>query len=65
MDKLIILDYVSGDVDIYPIEENYNNPNAEAILESLDYDVENCAWMITGENIVFRKKVIRNENSSN
>jgi hypothetical protein len=65
MNKLIILDYVSGDVDIYTLEENYDNPNVEAILESLNYDIENCAWMITRENIVFRKGVIRNENSNN
>ena len=46
MKYLIILDYISCTVHIYP----YNNPNDEEdedVLKGFGYNSGNCSWMIT------------------
>lgn len=56
MEKLIILDFSTGDVDIYPVE--YID-DAESIIEKLGHRVDGCQWMITDGHITFHKEVLK------
>ena len=57
-EKLIILDFSTGEVDIYPIEYDYE-PCMEDLLEELGHNANDCQWMFTQGNITFHKKVLK------
>lgn len=58
MNKLIILDFASGDVDIYPTEYSID-PDIEDTLTELGYNAENCNYMLSDGNITFHKEVLK------
>lgn len=58
MEKLIILDFSTGDVDIYPIEYEYE-PCMEDLLEELGHNPNECQWMFSQGEIKFHKKVLK------
>ena len=57
-EKLIILDFSTGEVDIYPIEYDYE-PCMEDLLEELGHNPNDCQWMFTQGNITFHKEVLK------
>lgn len=56
MEKLIILDFNTGEVDIYPVR---HIDDVESVIEKLGHNVDDCQWMISGGNITFHKEVLR------
>lgn len=58
MEKLIILDYTNGTVDVYDVETNADID--ESYIENLGYNTNNCSWMF-GQNMVFtfHKEVLK------
>ena len=57
MEHLTILDYCTGDVDIYPVEYD-NEPDMDELLEELGHNANDCQWMFTQGNITFHKEVL-------
>lgn len=57
MERLIILDYATGEVDIYPVEYDYE-PDMHELLDSLGHNVNDCNWMFTEGNVTFHKEVL-------
>ena len=58
MEKLVILDFSTGEVDIYPIEYDYESC-MEDLLEELGHNANNCQWMFGTGNITFHKEVLK------
>lgn len=58
MEHLTILDFNTGDVDIYPIEYEYE-PDMDELLEELGHNVNDCQWMFGTGNITFHKEVLK------
>lgn len=57
MEKLIILDFSTGEVDIYSIEYDYE-PDIDKLLDSLGHNANNCQWMFIPGNITFHKETL-------
>ena len=57
MEKLIILDYSTGETDIYSVELD-QEPCMEDLLEHLGHDADNCQWMFSSGNIVYHEEII-------
>ena len=58
MEKLIILDFNTGEVDIYPVEYSID-PEPEETIHSLGHNPDNCQWMISNGQITFHKEVLK------
>ena len=58
MEKLIILDFTTGDVDIYPVEYD-NEPDMDDLLDNLGHNANNCQWMFSEGDITFYKEVLK------
>ena len=58
MEKLIILDYSTGEVDIYPVEYN-TEPDMDELLDTLGHSANDCYYMFTSGNITFHKEVLK------
>ena len=58
MEHLTILDFNTGDVDIYPIEYDYE-PDMDELLDSLGHRANDCQWMFGTGNITFYKEVLK------
>ena len=58
MEKLIILDFSTGEVDIYPVEYGYE-PDMDELLDSLGHNPFDCQWMFFSGNITFHKEVLK------
>lgn len=58
MEKLIILDFSTGDVDIYPVEYE-QEPDMDELLEKLGHRANDCQWMFFQGNITFHKEVLK------
>lgn len=61
MNKLIILDFTTGEVDIYPIE---SIPGKDFIVDEqfinyLGHSPNNSQWMVFDGNITFHKEVLK------
>ena len=57
MEHLTILDFTTGDVDIYPIDYDYE-PDMNELLEKLGHSANNCQWMFGTGNITFHKETL-------
>ena len=57
MEHLTILDFTTGDVDIYPIEYKCE-PDMYELLEELGHNTNNCQWMFGTGNITFHTEVL-------
>ena len=64
MEKLVILDYSTGEVDVYDIDSEVEVN--EDLIESLGHNSNDCYWMC-GENIrvTFNSEIVRNGNKDN
>lgn len=64
MEKLVILDYSTGEVDVYDIDSDVEVN--EYLIESLGHNSNDCYWMV-GENIkiTFNSEIVRNGNKDN
>ena len=58
MEHLTILDFATGDVDIYPIECKYE-PDMDELLDRLGHKTNDCQWMFGVGNITFHKEVLK------
>ena len=58
MEKLIILDFSTGDVDIYPAEYAVE-PDMDELLDSLGHRANDCQWMFTTGDITFHKEELK------
>ena len=58
MEKLIILDFTTGEVDIYNIDMNYE-PCMEDLLPELGHNANNCQWMFTQGDITIHNEVLK------
>lgn len=58
MEHLTIFDFTTGDVDIYPIEYEYE-PDMNELLDKLGHNANGCQWMFGTGNITFHKEVLK------
>ena len=58
MEHLVILDYTTGEVEIYPVDKEYSS-SAEDILSSLGHRASDCHWMFTSGNITFHNETLK------
>lgn len=58
MEKLVILDYSTGEVDIYntQFEDGFN---ADDVMKQLGHNPDDCLWMYAEGQITFHKEVLR------
>lgn len=57
MEKLIILDFSRGDVNIYPVDMDYE-PCIEDLLGELGHNANDCQWMFFQGDITFHGGVL-------
>ena len=55
MEHLVILDYTTGEVDIYPMHPVFTSCT-EDLLSSLGHKASDCHWMFTSGNITFHNE---------
>ena len=58
MERLIILDYCTGDVDIYPVEYD-EEPDMEELLDELGHKADNCYYMFSSGDINFHNETLK------
>ena len=58
MERLTILDFTTGDVDIYPIEYDYE-PDMDELLEELGHNANNCQWMFSQGDITIHNEILK------
>ena len=58
MERLVILDFTTGDVDIYPVEYE-SEPDMDELLDSLGHNANDCQWMFTTGDIIFHKETLK------
>jgi hypothetical protein len=58
MEKLVILDFETGSVDIYSIEYD-NEPDMDELLDKLGHNANDCQWMFTTGDITFHKEMLK------
>ena len=58
MEHLVILDFATGDVDIYPIEYN-EEPDMDELLDELGHNANDCQWMFSKGNITIHNEVLK------
>ena len=57
MENLVILDFNTGEVDIYPTDFT-DEPDAETLLDSLGHNANDCQWMFSCGNITYHNKIL-------
>ena len=58
MEKLVILDFNTGDVDIYPVEYD-NEPDMDELLDELGHNANDCQWMFFQGEVTFHKEILK------
>lgn len=58
MEKLIILDFATGMVDIYPVAYEYG-PDMDELLNGLGHNANDCQWMFTTGDITLHKEELK------
>lgn len=58
MEQLVILDFATGDVDIYSVEYECE-PDMEELLDSLGHNANDCQWMFSEGKVTFHKEVLK------
>lgn len=59
MEHLVILDYATGEVDIYPSNIDDDDLCMEDLLNKLGHNANDCHWIFTSGNITFHGEVIK------
>jgi hypothetical protein len=57
MEHLTVLDFATGEVNIYPVEYE-QEPDMDELLEELGHRANDCQWMFGTGNITFHKEVL-------
>jgi len=58
MERLVILDFATGEVDVYPVEYE-NEPCMEDLLDELGHNANDCQWMFANGDITFHKETLK------
>ena len=58
MEKLIILDFETGMVNIY-LTEYEDEPDMDLLLDSLGHRANDCQWMFTSGEFTFHKEILK------
>ena len=58
MDRLVVLDYSIGTVDVYKIDMSYDDIE-EYLVNKLGYNLNDCEWMVGNMDITFHKEVLK------
>lgn len=58
METLTILDFSTGEVDIYSVEYE-NEPDMDELLDSLGHNANDCQWMFSSGNITIHNEVLK------
>ena len=58
MEKLVILDFETGMVDIYPVEYD-EEPDMDFLLDSLGHHANDCQWMFGTGDITFHNETLK------
>lgn len=58
MERLAILDFCTGNVDIYPVEYE-EAPDIEDLLDSLGHRAEDCQYMFFQGEVTIHKEVLK------
>lgn len=58
MERLIILDFCTGEVDIYPVEYE-EEPDMDELLDSLGHNANDCQWMFSDGSITFHNETLK------
>jgi len=58
MEKLIILDYTTGETHIYTVDMSVE-PCMEDLLSKLGHKANNCNWMFTSKDIIFHGELLK------
>ena len=58
MVQLVILDFSTGEVDIYPVDDNIE-PDMDELLKSLGHNANVCQWMFAEGSITFHKEILK------
>ena len=58
MEHLVILDYATGEVDIYPVDSEITS-GSEDLLASLGHRASDCHYMFTSGNVTFHNETIK------
>ena len=58
MERLAILDFCTGNVDIYPVEYE-NEPDMNELLDSLGHRANDCQWMFFQGEVTIHKEVLK------
>ena len=59
MEKVVILDYSDGSVNVYNITEDLGNMESEELLSKLGYNIDEC-YIMYGENITVNRFDLKN-----
>ena len=57
MEYLTILDFSTGEVDIYPIEYD-DEPDMDELLDRLGHNANDCQWMFSSGKITLHSDVL-------
>ena len=58
MEKLVILDFVSGTVEIYNTDY-VQEPDMDELPDSIGHRANDCQWMFTEGDIVIHNRVLK------
>ena len=58
MEHLTILDFATGEVDIYPVEYE-QEPDMDELIEELGHRANDCQWMFGTGNITFHNETLK------
>ena len=58
MERLAILDFCTGNVDIYPVEYE-QEPCMEDLLEELGHNANDCQWMFFQGDVTIHEEVLK------
>ena len=58
MEHLTILDFATGEVDIYPIEYE-QEPDIDELLDELGHNANDCQWMFSSGKITFHNETLK------
>lgn len=56
MQKLVVMDYSKGNIEVYDVNDSFDNDIAECALEHLGYNMDECYFMLCNNlNINFKE----------
>lgn len=56
-EKLVVLDFSTGEIHIYPIVSDYE-PEISELFKKLGHDIDSCQWMLTDGAFVVHENIL-------